>query len=118
MNNKTFAILAIMLVGVTAIGTYYLSHHPKVDVVDSSVSLRQSVHSLENSFYSILKSHSKTDSILQHKNKDVAASIEKEGKKIGSNVTLVQSIPKSKKQAFYDSLSNYSINGTMYFHRR
>jgi len=108
MKNKNFAILAIVLVGVTAIVTFYLSHQPKVETVDSSISLRQSIRSLENSFNSILKSHVKVDSILQHQNKDIATSIKKDGKKIGNNVTLVQSVPKSKKQAFYDSLSNYS----------
>jgi len=108
MKNKNFAILAIMLVVVTAIFTFYLSHQPKVEVVDSSISLRQSVRSLENSFNSILKSHVKVDSILQHQNKDIATSIKKDGKKIDSNVILVQSVTKSMKQVWYDSLSNYS----------
>lgn len=109
MNNKTFAIIAIVLMLVTAIVTYRLAHPtPQIKVEDS---LRNSCNLMYESLQSIQKSHKLIIESSDKIRNSRIENIRKTDVRIGNVDIIMQKLTKSNGQQFFDSLTNNYYNG-------
>lgn len=109
MNNKTFAIIAIALMLITAIVTYRLAHNkPQIKVEDS---LRNSCNSMYESLQSIQKSHKLIIESSDKIRNSRIENIKKTETKIIYVNTVIEKVNKSNGQQFFDSLTNNYYNG-------